>query len=152
MSEALDTYAECFVCGERNAAGLHARFTLGPGPDEVRGEFVSDGRHQSYPGRVHGGILASLFDETLGRAIALHGDWSQTARLEVRYRRPVPVGAQVAVVARRVRDRGRFVEAAGEAVLPDGQVVAEAKGLFLKLPADEVAALRMAVWPERSDE
>ncbi len=148
MLEALRTYRECFVCGEANPAGLHAEFLLGAAPDELRGAFTADGRYQGYPGRVHGGVLASLFDETLGRAVALHGHWSFTARLEVRYRQPVPVGARVEVVARQVRDRGRFVEADGEAHLPDGQVVAEAKGLFLKLQPAEEAALRRAVWPD----
>jgi len=148
MIEALRTYSECFVCGESNPAGLHAEFRLGEAPDELRGAFTADGRYQGYPGRVHGGVLASLFDETLGRAVALHGHWSFTARLEVRYRQPVAVGARVEVVARQIRDRGRFVEADGEARLPDGQVVAEAKGLFLKLQPAEEEALRRAVWPD----
>jgi acyl-coenzyme A thioesterase PaaI-like protein len=148
MIEALRTYGECFVCGEDNPAGLQAAFTLGEAPDELRGAFTADGRYQGYPGRLHGGVLASLFDETLGRAVALHGHWSFTARLDVRFRQPVPVGARVEVVARQVRDRGRFVEADGEARLPDGQVVAEARGLFLKLQPDEEATLRRTIWPD----
>ncbi len=147
MTEALQTYAGCFVCGETNPVGLHAEFSLGETPDEVRARFAADARYQSYPGRVHGGILASVLDETLGRAVALHGHWTFTARLEVRYRQPVPVGAAVEVRARQVRDRGRFVEAAGEARLADGQVVADARGLFLKIPPEQVEALRQAIWP-----
>jgi acyl-coenzyme A thioesterase PaaI-like protein len=147
MTEALLTYAECFVCGESNPAGLHAHFSLGDTPDEMCGRFTPDGRYQGYPGRVHGGVVASVLDETLGRAVALHGAWAFTARLEVRYRRPVPVGAALEVRARQVRDRGRFVEARGEARLPGGEVVAEATGLFLKLAPEETDALRDAIWP-----
>jgi acyl-coenzyme A thioesterase PaaI-like protein len=147
MTEALRTYAECFVCGESNPAGVHAHFSVGAAPDEMRAQFAVDARHQGYPGRTHGGILASVLDETLGRAVALQGNWTFTARLEVRYRQPVPIGATVEIVARQVRDRGRFVEAAGEARLPDGQVVADAKGLFLKLQPDQVDALRRELWP-----
>lgn len=150
MTEALRTYAACFVCGESNPAGLRAQFSLGEAPDEMRGHFTPDDRYQGYPGRVHGGIVASVLDETLGRAVALHGAWSFTARLEVRYRRPIPVGAALEVRARQVRDRGRFVEARGEARLPSGEVVAEATGLFLKLAPDEADALREAIWPEGS--
>jgi acyl-coenzyme A thioesterase PaaI-like protein len=150
MTEALRTYAECFVCGESNPAGLHAHFSLGDTPDEMRGRFTPDGRYQGYPGRIHGGVVASVLDETLGRAVALHGAWAFTARLEVRYRRPVPVGAALEVSARQVRDRGRFVEARGEARLPSGEVVAEATGLFLKLAPDETDALREAIWPDES--
>src|SRR5215216_989844 len=80
--------------------------------------------------------------------LALQGHWSFTARLDVRFRQPVPVGARIEVVARQVRDRGRFVEADGEARLPDGQVVAEVKGLFLKLQPDEEATLRRTIWPD----
>jgi hypothetical protein len=62
----------------------------------------------------------------------------------------VPVGAALEVCARQVRDRGRFVEARGEARLPSGEVVAEATGLFLKLAREETDALRDAIWPEES--
>jgi uncharacterized protein (TIGR00369 family) len=148
MTEALRTYAACFVCGESNPKGLRARFRLGEAPDELQGELAVDPDHQGYPGRVHGGILASLLDETLGRAVALHGHWTFTARLEVRYRQPVPIGAQLVATARLVRDRGRFVEAAGAVRLPDGTVVAEARGLFLKLRPEEEAAFRRAIWPD----
>jgi acyl-coenzyme A thioesterase PaaI-like protein len=148
MTEALFTYSECFVCGDANPSGVHARFSLGATPHEMRAHFDTDPHHQGYPGRTHGGILASVLDETLGRAVTLHGNWAFTARLEVRYRQPVPIGTTVEVVARQVRDRGRFVEAEGEARLPDGQVVAEAKGLFLKLQPDETEDLRRAVWPD----
>src|SRR5205823_3943452 len=103
MIEALRTYSECFVCGEDNPAGLQAAFTLGEAPDELRGAFTADGRYQGYPGRLHGGVLASLFDETLGRAVALHGHWSFTARLDVRLRQPVPVGARNVVYGRLPR-------------------------------------------------
>jgi acyl-coenzyme A thioesterase PaaI-like protein len=148
MIEALRTYSECFVCGERNAAGLQAQFHLGDEPTEIGATFRPDGRYQGYPDRVHGGVLASVLDETLGRAIALHGHWTFTARLDVRYRQPVPVGAAVQVVGRQVRDRGRFVEATGEARLEDGTVVAEARGLFLKLQPGEEAAFRATIWPD----
>ena len=147
MPEALRTYGPCFVCGPDNRAGVQARFTLGPGPDEVRAEFVAAPHHRGYPDRIHGGILASVLDETLGRAVALHGHWTFTARLDVRFRQPVPLGARVEVVGRLVRDRGRFVQAEGEARLADGRVVAEATGLFHKLPPEEEAQLRVAVWP-----
>ena len=150
MEEALRTYTEGFVCGEGNPAGVHARFRLGAAPEELRADFHSDGRHQGYPNRVHGGILASLFDETLARAVALHGHWCFTARLEVRYRRPLPVGASVEIVARQGRERGRFVEATGEARLADGEVVAEAVGLFGRLTPGEEEAMRRAVWPDET--
>src|SRR5919199_3138719 len=78
MTEALRTYAECFVCGESNPAGLHTQFTVGDTPDEMRAHLAPDARYQGYPGRVHGGILASVLDETLGRAVALHGNWCFT--------------------------------------------------------------------------
>ena len=148
MLEALRTYTDCFVCGETNPAGVHAHFSEGEQPGEVRAEFVAAARHRGYPDRVHGGILASVLDETLGRAVAIRGHWTHTARLEVRYRQPVPVGARVVVSARQVHDRGRFVQAAGEARLDDGTVVAEASGLFHKLTPEQESELRAAIWPE----
>ena len=147
MSEALRGYSECFVCGDENAAGVQARFLPGAA-GEVRAEFTAAPQHRGYPDRLHGGILASVLDETLGRAVALNGHWTYTARLEVRYRQAVPLGARVEVVARQVHDRGRFVQAEGEARLSDGQVIAEASGLFHKLTPAEEAELRASIWPD----
>ncbi len=139
-------YAHCFVCGKSNEAGLAARFHTDPS-GEVWTEFVPEERHQGYPGVCHGGILYALLDETVGRATYRDGVMTVTASMTIRYRRPVPIGSRVRVTGRLMSDRGRVIEAAGEAVLEDGSVVAEATGKFVPLsPSEQAKVAEVLDW------
>jgi acyl-coenzyme A thioesterase PaaI-like protein len=71
----------CLVCGSENRAGLKARFyELDDG--ELLGVFRPLEEHQSYPGRLHGGIASAILDETIGRAIMVTqpGAWGRDGR------------------------------------------------------------------------
>lgn len=146
----------CLVCGAENAAGLQARFyeldpageTEDPGAPglgmpmaELLGIFRPRREHQSYPGRLHGGISSAILDETIGRAITiLHpGTWGVTAELTVRYLRPVPLDAEIRALGRITRDTRRLFEGTGEILLADGSVAVEASGKFVKMGLAEIA-------------
>jgi acyl-coenzyme A thioesterase PaaI-like protein len=129
----------CLVCGTENRAGLKARFYELDG-GELLGVFRPLEEHQSYPGRLHGGIASAILDETIGRAImiAQPGTWGVTAELTLRYRKPVPLGGDVTVVARITRDAGRLFEGTGEIRLADGSVAVEASGKYLRMPLEDI--------------
>jgi len=130
----------CMVCGVENDAGLHARFfELDSG--ELAGVFTPRFEHQGYPGRLHGGIASTILDETIGRAINLTDPdaWGVTIELTVRYRKPVPLGAEVVAHAWITKDSGRIFEGSGEIRLDDGSVAVEASGRYLRLPIDRIA-------------
>jgi acyl-coenzyme A thioesterase PaaI-like protein len=97
-------------------------------------EFTPGVEHQGYPGIMHGGILYTLLDETIGRVGFIRDMWVMTARMQVRYRHPVPIGSLLRVEGEAVRVRGRVLEARGRALLADGTVCAEANGLFMQAP------------------
>ncbi len=135
----------CLVCGADNPFGLHARFyelapEKGAGP-ELLGVFTPREEHQSYPGRLHGGISSAILDETIGRAIRIaHPDaWGVTAEFTVRYRKPVPLDSEIRCLARITRDTSRLFEGSGEIVLADGTVAVEATGKYLNLPLEVIA-------------
>ncbi len=137
-------YAHCFVCGRSNLFGLAVSFeTLEDG--RVMTEFVPTERHQGYPGVCHGGIIYTLLDETIGRATYRDGAMTVTASMNIRYRRPVPIGSRVRIVGRLVKDRGRILEGSGEALLDDGTVAAEAEGKFVPLSEEEQAKVADAL-------
>lgn len=130
----------CFICGIKNVAGVHVRF-YEPGDGTVLARFCGQEIHQGYPGRFHGGVLAGILDETLGRAIRLeHGDdgWGVTAELTVRYRQPVPIDEDLEAVGRITSERRRVFEAAGEIHLSDGTLAVEATGIFVKLSPENL--------------
>jgi uncharacterized protein (TIGR00369 family) len=129
----------CLVCGVENTAGLKARFFELENGDLV-GVFSPRPEHQSYPGRLHGGIVSAILDETIGRAINLADThtWGVTVELTVRFRKPVPLDHEVRAFGRITRDSSRLFEGKGEIVLQDGSIAAEAQGRYLKMPLDAV--------------
>jgi acyl-coenzyme A thioesterase PaaI-like protein len=130
----------CLVCGTDNSAGLKARFfELDDG--ELAGVFEPLVEHQGYPGRLHGGVVSAILDETIGRAINIADThtWGVTVELTVKFRKPVPIDREVKALGRISRDSGRLFEGTGEILLDDGSVAAEAWGKYLKVPLDRVA-------------
>ena len=129
----------CFVCGMKNPHGLGASFfELDNG--ELLGIFEPGEEFQGYPERLHGGIAATILDETIGRAILIAQQevWGVTVEFTTRYRKPVPLGEKIHVVGRIERDRRRLFQGTGEILLPDGEVAVEGKGRYLKIPLDEI--------------
>ena len=128
------------VCGIKNDLGLKARFyQLENG--ELVSIFNSKEFHQSYPGRVHGGISAAILDETIGRAISVSDEtvWGVTGSLELRYKKPVPIDCDIITVARVTRDTRKLFEGEGEIILPNGEIAVTAKAKYVKMPIGQIA-------------
>ena len=130
----------CMVCGKENASGLHAKFYELEG-GELLGVFSPREIHQSYPGRLHGGVASAVLDETIGRAVGVANpeEWGVTVELTVRFKLPVPLGEELRCIGRITRDTRRLFEGTGEIVLADGTVAVEASGKYLKMPIDRIA-------------
>jgi acyl-CoA thioesterase FadM len=124
----------CFVCGGNNPIGFHAEFYVDG--EEIFTEFVPREEHQGYPGIMHGGLQSTILDETIGRAAFLKSLWMVTARMEVTYRAPVPIGQKIRVTGRIQEVRGRTMTATGRIVLEDGTVAVEARGLYVQIPEE----------------
>ena len=97
--------------------------------------------HQSYPGRLHGGVSAALLDETIGRAISvLEPDtWAVTVEINTRYKKPVPYGVALTVTGRVVENNRRLVTGEGSILLPDGEVAVTATAKYMKLKLSDIA-------------
>jgi uncharacterized protein (TIGR00369 family) len=108
------------------------------GRDEVVSDYLVSDDFQSYPGIVHGGVVAAMLDEAVCR-VAMIGDhhhFMMSVKLEVKYRHPVPTGQPLSIVGRAVRLRGRLGKAVGEIILPDGKVAAESTMILADVPND----------------
>jgi uncharacterized protein (TIGR00369 family) len=108
------------------------------GIDEVISDYLVTDDFQSYPGIVHGGVVAAMLDEAVCR-VAMIGDhhhFMMSVKLEVKYRHPVPTDQPLRIVGRAVRLRGRLGKAVGEIILPDGTVAAESTMILADIPND----------------
>jgi uncharacterized protein (TIGR00369 family) len=131
----------CLVCGLKNPFGLLTAF-YELDNQEILAVFRPRVEHQSYPGRLHGGIISTILDETIGRAIMMHSAgevWGVTIDLQVRFKKPVPLDQELRVIGRITKDSNRFFEGTGELLLADGTVAAEGQGRYLKAPLDKIA-------------
>ena len=122
----------CFVCGRDNPIGLHLQFYVEG--SQVKTTFTPRPEHQGWPGILHGGITSTILDETVGRTCFLVDMWAVTARFEVRYLKPIPIGQPLTAVAEIIRARSRALEARGEIRLADGTVAAEATATYVRIP------------------
>jgi acyl-coenzyme A thioesterase PaaI-like protein len=125
----------CFVCGLENPIGLHLSF-YDTGPGEVSVEFTPSECYQGYPGVLHGGIVASILDETAGRAHmgGIPPRFMFTAKLEVKYRKNIPIGTLLKVIGKAGKDRGRTAEGWSGIYNQDGELLAEANVLLVDVP------------------
>jgi acyl-coenzyme A thioesterase PaaI-like protein len=130
----------CLVCGLKNQFGLRTSF-YELDNDELLAVFKPMEEHQSYPGRLHGGISTAILDETIGRAIMMKDQnlWGVTIEFTSRYRKPVPINEEIRVIGRLEKVTHRSFEGTGEILLKDGSVAVEGRGRYLKLPLENIA-------------
>jgi acyl-coenzyme A thioesterase PaaI-like protein len=133
----------CFVCGLENRYGLKSRF-YELDNQEIVALFVPAEEHQSYPGRLHGGIAAAILDETIGRAVLNHQEtelWGVTLEFSMKFRKPVPLDQEIKVVARITEENKRSFTGTGEIILADGSVAVEGSGRYLKMALSRITDL-----------
>ena len=145
----------CLVCGLKNPFGLRTAFyELADG--SLVGLFTPCTEHQSYPGRLHGGMTSALLDETIGRAIRTRFEeevWGVTVELTVKFRRPIPLDQQLRVTGRITGESSRIFEGDGEILLPNGEVAATGHGKYIKMPVDRIGEFDPVLqeWSVRND-
>jgi uncharacterized protein (TIGR00369 family) len=122
----------CFGCGPANEAGLRLEFLLADDGSVVSLPVVP-GTFDGHPGYLHGGIIATLLDEAMSKAVRAQGKTSMTRKIEIDYLRPVPSGAPIRIEGRVVRNEPRKHWAEARVVSQQGTVLAEGKGLFIEV-------------------
>jgi acyl-coenzyme A thioesterase PaaI-like protein len=135
----------CFICGLKNKFGIHAHFYVTES-QELIALFTPSEEHQSYPGRLHGGIASAILDETIGRAILNKYEtevWGVTIDLSVKFKKPIPLDEELKVIGRITSENSRFFEGTGEIVLANGEVAVSAYGKYLKVPIEKITEFNM---------
>lgn len=129
----------CFGCGRSNPFGLQLYFEALDG--RVEAEFTPEQKHQGFPGIVHGGITATLLDEAMGWASYASGIHALTAKMETKFRAPIPLGSPVRVIGELMQDKGRLLLARAEIRTLEGRLLAESSGVFLRMRNEALISL-----------
>jgi uncharacterized protein (TIGR00369 family) len=130
----------CFGCGPANPNGLQLKFELSPDGKSFACQFELGNRFAGPPGHAHGGIIATVLDEAMGKANKLKNKVALTRRMEVDYLRPVPLGQPLVVVGSVVRMTGRALYNRGEIRDAKGTLLARSRGKFLVIDAEKMFA------------
>ncbi|HEY3704310.1 MAG TPA: PaaI family thioesterase [Terracidiphilus sp.] len=122
----------CFGCGAANPNGLQLDFYLTQDLRVVCLAVVGDA-FEGPKGYVHGGIIATLLDETMSKAVRAHGLVAMTRHMEVDYQRPVPSTEEIRLEGRVTRNEGRKHWTEANIYNADGKLLAQGKGLFIEV-------------------
>jgi acyl-coenzyme A thioesterase PaaI-like protein len=148
----------CFICGRENPVGLRLHI-YETAPGEVESTYLAPEHFQGYPGVLHGGIVAAIVDEISGRAHMgsdpMNPRFMFTAKLEVKYRKNVPIGRQLRIVGRAGKTKARTAEAwAGIYDAETNELLAEGNTLLINVPTEQfnTANLEELGWKIDSDE
>jgi uncharacterized protein (TIGR00369 family) len=130
----------CFACGKNNREGMRLRFAY----DEERDLFVCrfrlGKRYTGPPGHAHGGIIATILDEAMGKVNKLRHVVALTSTITVDYLKPVPLNKPLRVESWEIRVRGRYHTNVAEILNQKGEVLAHSRGLFIAIDPHKMFA------------
>jgi uncharacterized protein (TIGR00369 family) len=124
----------CFGCGEANPIGLHLHFLLAEDGSVVCLATVPD-TFEGPVGYIHGGMIATLLDEAMSKAVRARGVRAMTRHMEVDYLRPVPSGSPIRLEGHVTHHEGRKHWVQARLLNDKGTELAKGKGLFIEIPA-----------------
>jgi uncharacterized protein (TIGR00369 family) len=122
---------KCFGCGGDNDGGMKLTFEQDNVNRRIVGQFVLGERYQGGAGFAHGGVIALLLDEAMGKVCRFREVRAVTAELTVEYLKPVGVNKEIVVEGHEMEMKGRNLFLAGEIRDVEGQVLARGKGRFV---------------------
>lgn len=130
----------CFGCGKNNPDGMRLKFAYDEEVGGFVGRFRLGKRFSGPPGHAHGGIIATILDEAMGKVNKLRQVIALTSEMTVNYRKPVPLNQPLRVESRELSVRGRKHVNVAEILNSKGEVLARGKALFIAIDAQKMFA------------
>ncbi len=131
---------KCFGCGGANDAGMKLTFVQDNANRKIVGRFILGERYQGGGGMGHGGIIATLLDEAMGKVCRFRDVRAVTAELTVQYLKPVKVDEEIIVEGFETDAKGRNLFLAGEIRNSSGELLARGTGRFVVIGQKQAAA------------
>lgn len=129
----------CFGCGAANPAGMKLTFELDFDARRTRGSFTLGPNYAGGGGFAHGGIIAVVLDEAMGKLSKLGGEKAVTAEMNIEYRKPVPIDRPIVVEGWQEEQKGRNRFRIAEIRDAQGNLLARGKGRFVLVSQDHFA-------------
>lgn len=129
----------CFGCGAANPAGMKLTFELDLDARRTRGSFALGANYAGGGGFAHGGIIAVVLDEAMGKLSKINDEKAVTAEMTVEYRKPVPVDQPIVVEGWQEEEKGRNRFRIAEIRDRQGNLLARGKGRFVVVNQDHFA-------------
>jgi len=130
----------CFACGKNNPDGMRLRFTYDEDRDRFISRFRLDKRYTGPPGHCHGGIIATILDEAMGKVNKLRNVVAMTVEMKVQYLKPVPLNKPLRVESREISVKGRRHTHCAEILNRKDEVLARSEGLFIAIDPHKMFA------------
>ncbi|MGA8489814.1 MAG: PaaI family thioesterase [Terriglobales bacterium] len=130
----------CFACGHDNPDGMRLKFAYDEETDSFVCRFQLGKRYTGPPGHAHGGIIATILDEAMGKVNKLRHVIALTSEITVNYLKPVPLNQPLRVESREVRVHGRRHINKAEILNQKNEVLARGQGLFIAIDPQKMFA------------
>jgi uncharacterized protein (TIGR00369 family) len=126
----------CFACGHDNPAGMHLKFTQ-EGKRLVC-KFRLGRRYTGPPGYCHGGIIATILDDAMGKVNKLRHVVALTKEMTVEYIKPVPLHKPLRVEGSEISVHGRRHINRAEILNQNDEVLARSRGIFIAIDPEKM--------------
>jgi uncharacterized protein (TIGR00369 family) len=121
----------CFGCGASNPSGMKLCFDLDFDAARTRGCFTLGPNYAGGGGFAHGGIIAVVLDEAMGKLSRLTEEKAVTAEMHIEYKRPVPIDKTIVVEGWQEEEKGRNRFRVAEIRDQQGNLLARGEGRFV---------------------
>lgn len=136
-------YTHCFVCGDKNQHGLKAKFFFDG--EKAFTELTADESFEGYRGIYHGGVIASLLDEVMIKALLAQDMYVVTAEMTVKYLKPVLTGTRLTFTGKLIKQKGKLYFTEGSVADCEGTIYASATGKYIKAGEELTATLMKSI-------
>ncbi len=124
-------YKNCFVCGEKNIGGLHAKFFYDG--EKAFADVLATENFEGYHEIYHGGVIASLLDEVMIKVLLAENIFAVTAEITIKYKLPVRIGTKLRFTGKLINQKGgKLFFTEGELTDDSGNLYASATAKYIK--------------------
>jgi uncharacterized protein (TIGR00369 family) len=128
--ELIKRYSNCFVCGDKNQCGLKVDFFDEQGV--AKAQYQASSVFEGYKDVLHGGIISSLLDEVMIKAVLAKNILAVTASIEVKFKQPVRIGEKLSLEGKIIEDKGRIIFTEGKIFKEDQSIAALGFARYVK--------------------